>query len=92
MGDGRLIRVSKYRSDQKAIAYVVAVPDKATAVELIRRKVVDPSDEIEDLGRVTEALLTAMGLAPGEFTRVDGLRHVAQQQQQPQFAERDDKK
>jgi len=34
------------------------------------------------LGRVSEALLDAMHIAPGEFVRIDGIRHVAQQQQQ----------
>jgi hypothetical protein len=84
MGEGRLIRVSKYRGDPQAVAYVVAMPDKARAIELITQKATNPGDEIEDLGKVSEALITAMSLAPGEFMRVDGVRHVAQQQQQRQ--------
>jgi hypothetical protein len=69
MGYGRLIRVSRYRGDEKAVAYVVALTDPAQAIELIRRKVANPEDEIDDLGRVSDALLTAMKLQPGSFVR-----------------------
>ena len=69
MGYGRLIRVRKFPGDEKAIAYVVAVSDPAKAMELIRRKVANPDDEIEDLGRVSDALLAAMKLEPGDFVR-----------------------
>jgi hypothetical protein len=82
--DGRLIRVAQYRGDPKAAAYVVAVSDKGTALSLIREKIGQPTDDIEDLGNVSEQLLMALSLAPGSFARIDGLRHVAQQQQQPQ--------
>jgi hypothetical protein len=84
MGEGRLIRVSKYRGDPQAVTYLVAMPDKARATELIAQKATNPGDEIEDLGKVSEALIAAMSLAPGEFMPIDGVRHVAQQQQQPQ--------
>jgi hypothetical protein len=83
MGEGRLIRVSKYRGDPQAIAYLVAVQDKIEAMELIRAKAAS-GDEIEDMGRVSEALIAAMSLAPRAFMPIDGVRHVAQQQQQPQ--------
>ena len=82
--DGRLIRVAQYRGDTKAAAYVVAVSDKEAALSLIREKIGQPGCDIEDLGNVSEQLLTALSLAPGSFTRIDGLRHVSQQQQQPQ--------
>ena len=82
--DGRLIRVAQYRGDPKPAAYVVAVSDKETALNLIREKIGQPSYDIEDLGNVSEQLLTALALAPGSFARIDGLRHVSQQQQQPQ--------
>jgi hypothetical protein len=85
MGEGRLIRVSKVPGDPKAaVAYLVAVSDKDKAIDLIRRKFGSSGDQVEDLGRVSEALLTAMSLAPGDVVRVDGVRHVGQQQQQPQ--------
>ncbi len=84
MGEGRLIRVSKYRGDPEGKAYLVAVSDKVQAMQLIASQAASAADEIEDLGRVSDALLAAMSLAPGEFIPIDGVRHVAQQQQQIQ--------
>lgn len=84
MGEGRLIRVKKNHGDAKAIAYVVGLSDKAEAIDLIRRKAADPHDNIEDLGRVSEALLSALSVPDGGFMRIEGMKHVAQQQQQPQ--------
>jgi hypothetical protein len=83
MGEGRLIRVRKYRGDPTAVAYLVAVSDKDKAVDLIRQKVGGSDGDIEDLGRVSEALLMAMSVREGEFVPIEGVRHVAQQQQQP---------
>ena len=70
--DGRLIRVGKYRGDANAVAFIVAISDPSEAVELIREKVAGPADEIQDLGRVSAALLTALALWSGEFIRTDG--------------------
>jgi hypothetical protein len=69
MENGRLIRVSKYRGDPKAVAYIVAVAESAKAIELIRSEVAQLGDEIEDLGRVSDALLIAMKIEPGSFVR-----------------------
>lgn len=91
MTEGRLIRVSKYRGDPAAKAYLVAVPDKVRAMNLIAANVAQAAEEIEDLGRVSDALIASMFLAPGDCVPIDGVRHVAQQQQQPQ-AEQDAKK
>jgi acylphosphatase len=66
---GRLIRVGKIRNDPHGEVYVVAEFDAARAVELIRAKLAGPGDEIEDLGRVTDVLLTALNLKEGEFAR-----------------------
>lgn len=83
MSEGRLIRVKNYRDDPKSVAYLVAEPDETKAMAIIREGAHDgPSVELEDLGRVSDALLTAMSLAPGQFVRVDGIQHIAQQQQQ----------
>jgi hypothetical protein len=83
MGEGRLIRVCRYRGDPRAKAYLIAVSDKTEAMRLIASKAASAADEIEDLGRVSEALITAMALTAGEFIPIDGIRHVSQQQQQP---------
>jgi hypothetical protein len=79
MAPGRLIRVKKYRGDPKAVAYIVALTEKNSAEDLIRQKVAAAGDEVEDLGRVSEALLQALSLAPGDFVRADGAQQIAQQ-------------
>ena len=69
MEHGRLIRVSKFAGDLTAVAYVVAEAETARAINIIRTKVANPEDVIEDLGRVSGALLVAMKLQPGDFAR-----------------------
>lgn len=69
MHSGRLIRVSKYRRDPHAVAYIVAVVDPDKAIELIRAKVTTSGDDVEDLGRVSDALLTSLKLETGQFKR-----------------------
>jgi hypothetical protein len=78
-GSGRLVRVGKYAGDREAVVYVVAIAAANRAIALINRAVVRPSGQgddlrIEDLGRVSEALLEALGLSAGEFTRADAPR------------------
>jgi hypothetical protein len=69
---GRLIRVRKPDAPVfDAIAYVVAIPDAREAIDLVRRDATDPDIEIEDMGRVSEALLRAMKLQPGQYMRAD---------------------
>jgi hypothetical protein len=82
--EGRLIRVRNDRGDPKGVSYIVAITDKARALEIITSQAASPSDDIEDLGRVSEALIKAMHLSPGQFMPIDGIRHASQQQQQPQ--------
>jgi hypothetical protein len=65
---GRLIRVGDRRSGSD-IVYVVAEADPAKALHIIRHNVAGPHVEIEDLGRVSGSLLSALALKPGEFTR-----------------------
>jgi len=76
MERGRLIRVGKYRGDPNAVAYIVALPDPATAIDLIWKKAASPDDLIDDVGRVSDALLTALNLLPGDFTRADNPRNL----------------
>ena len=45
MGTGRLIRVEKYRSDPKAVAYIVAIDDPDEAIALIRKNAATTNDE-----------------------------------------------
>jgi len=76
--EGRLIRVSKFRGDPKAVSYLVAMPDKVGALALITRQAAKPGDDVEDLGRVSEALITTMRLPRGQFMPINGVRHVTQ--------------
>jgi hypothetical protein len=69
---GRLIRTTNDREPPKSIAYIVAISDPADAIEMIRSKVADPDDKVEDIGRVSEELLKALRLEPGGFMRADG--------------------
>jgi hypothetical protein len=79
-GPGRLIRVSK-NGDKPAASYIVYETDQATAIEIVRKAVCGPDDDIQDLGRVSEELLKAMSVEPGTFLPVDGVQHISQQQQ-----------
>ena len=65
---GRLIRVGDRRTGSDVV-YVVAEADPDQAMEIIRRNVAGPHVALEDLGRVNDRLLTALGLQPGQFTR-----------------------
>jgi hypothetical protein len=69
---GRLIRTSSDSEPPKSTAYIVALSDPADAIELIRSKVADPDDKVEDIGRVSEGLLKALRLDSGHFVRADG--------------------
>jgi hypothetical protein len=73
MGEGRLIRVtSGEAAPPKSIAFIVAEPDKAKALAIILESVAKPGDDVQDIGRVSEPLIAALALAPGEFSPVDG--------------------
>jgi hypothetical protein len=54
--------------------------DKARAIELITSQAASAGNNVEDLGRVSEALIAAIHLPPGQFMPINGVRHVAQQQ------------
>ena len=69
MHNGRLIRVSKYRGDPDSVAYIVAIADPSKAIELIRAKAATAGDDVEDLGRVSDALLISLKLEAGQFKR-----------------------
>lgn len=84
MPEGRLIRVKKHDGDAKAtLAYLVALSEKDKAIALIRRKAADPEDQVEDLGRVSEALLITLGVPNGEFIKIEGVKHVANSNSNP---------
>ena len=69
--NARLIRKSAHRGDHSATLYIVAVSKADQAEEIIRTKVANAGDQVEDLGRVAGFLVQAINPAPGEFIRVD---------------------
>jgi hypothetical protein len=77
MPNGRLIRVSKYRGDPKARAFIVATAEPAMAMRLVRNKIGAVGKEIEDLGPVSKDLIKVMSLEPDEVLPIDGMQHVA---------------
>ncbi|HEY1982977.1 MAG TPA: hypothetical protein VGH13_23095 [Xanthobacteraceae bacterium] len=68
---GRLVRVRCGENRAALAAYIVAEPSAAKAVDHIRTKVAGPADAVEDLGRVSDALLRALQIAPGDFVLAD---------------------
>jgi len=69
--NARLIRKSAHRGDHSPVLYIVAVSKADQAEEIIRTKVANADELVEDLGRVAGFLVQAFNLAPGEFIRVD---------------------
>jgi len=70
MGFGRLIRVGSWRGDPEAAIYVVAEADPTKVIDIIKvGGTADDGDDFEDLGRVSDTLLSALSLQPGQFTR-----------------------
>jgi hypothetical protein len=72
MGYGRLVKVTAKSSggdDLPPIVYVIAVEDPAKAVKIIGAEV-QVNANIEASGRVSQELLNALKLAPGQFIRV----------------------
>jgi hypothetical protein len=48
----------------------VAVPVSDHAIELLRSKIAESDGNLEDICRVSDALLIALNLKPGDFVRV----------------------
>lgn len=68
---GRLVRVGRYQGDRDAVGYIVAMPDEDAALDLIRIKVAGPSDYVEDVGPVSQALLNTLELSLGQYIRAN---------------------
>jgi hypothetical protein len=74
MGPGNLIRVrtSSLVGEVVTIAYVVYEQDAGRAIDIIKNRVAQRTDDVQAVSRVSEELLDALGVARGEFTRIDG--------------------
>ena len=66
---GRTIKVSLYSRHPNAAFYVVAEPDRAKAMAILKAGIEENYDELEDVGHASEALLAALNLKPGEFRK-----------------------
>jgi hypothetical protein len=62
------VKKRRFRSDE-AVIYVVAEPDAAEAIKVLKAAGLGHEADLEDVGRVTENLLNALALKPGEFAR-----------------------
>jgi len=54
------------------IAYVVSEQDADRAISIIKSRIARRAEEIVFVSRVSEELLDALGVEPGDFTRADG--------------------
>jgi hypothetical protein len=54
------------------IAYVVSEQDAGRAINIIKSKIAPRVEEVVFVSRVSEELLKALGVQPGDFTRADG--------------------
>lgn len=74
MGLGCLIKVSTPSSGigQVTTAYLVSEQDADRAVNIIKSKINPRADEVVFVSRVSEELLNALGVGPGDFRRADG--------------------
>jgi hypothetical protein len=66
---GRLVRVRAHRGDPETTLYIVAEPEAERAIDILKVAFARTYHDYEDLGRVTGALLNALSLQPGTFTR-----------------------
>ena len=67
--DGRIIKVALFGGHPQAAFYVVAEPDTAKAIGIMKAAIEENYDEFEDVGRASKALLAALNLKPGEFRK-----------------------
>jgi hypothetical protein len=74
MGLGCLIKVSTQSSGVGAVttAYVVSEQDADRAINIVKSKLAPRADDVVFVSRVSEELLLALRVEPGDFTRADG--------------------
>ena len=74
MGLGCLVKVTTRSSGDRlaTVAYVVSEQDADRAIDIIKSKIAQLADDVVVVSRVSEELLHALGIAPGNFTRADG--------------------
>jgi hypothetical protein len=68
---GRLIRKTAQQGGS-ATLYIVAASKADQAVQIIKSRMANPADTIEDLAPVSGFLVQAFNLAPGDYVRIEG--------------------
>jgi hypothetical protein len=69
---GRMVKVTPPASggeDDEAVLYIVATGDPDEAMRLVRKEI-GIGSKIEDVGRVSQQLLVALWIEPGEVKRI----------------------
>jgi hypothetical protein len=76
MGPGNLVKVTTPASGGGVVttSYVVSEHNAERAVDVIRSKIAQLTDEVTAVSRVSEELLNALRVPPGGFKRADGQR------------------
>jgi hypothetical protein len=74
MGLGCLVKVSTPSSGTRQVTtvYLVSEQDADRAINIIKSKINPRADEVLVVSRVSEELLNALGVGPGDFRRADG--------------------
>jgi hypothetical protein len=74
MGLGCLVKVltPSLGAGLSMTAYVVSEQDADRAVNIVKSKISPRANEVVFVSRVSEELLNALGVRPGDFRRADG--------------------
>jgi hypothetical protein len=70
MAMGRLIKVRNHFGDPATAFFVVAEANGAAAIDVLQNALSSPDSEYQDLGRMNESFIDALGLKPGQFSRL----------------------
>jgi hypothetical protein len=66
---GRLVRVSRFKGAPNPAMYVVAESDPDKALAIVKEQLANKEFEYEDVGQVSQQLLNALNLKPGDIAK-----------------------
>jgi hypothetical protein len=66
---GRLVRVSRFKGQPDPTIYVVAEEDPDKALAIVKERLANHDFQYEDVGRVSQQLVDALNLKPGEIAK-----------------------
>jgi hypothetical protein len=67
---GRAIKVALFSGHSGEVTYIVADPEWPKALTILKAGLRVHYDQFEDAGRVSEEVLSALNMRPGEFRKV----------------------